>query len=154
MIYKLVLVLLLSVTFSIVSAQTKANNNLYLLFDGDYKVTRSQLSTTINKQYFPDEFDIYGQESIDGKSKILRLYFSTINKYRHHVTDSLEMKNLKLFPFHKVASIKNIHFDSDDKRNFPFAKIYMVEKLTPNQFKIIEVRSYIGSDEFTRSPTN
>jgi len=149
-------ILLLFAGFSAYS-QSKVKVDLYLFFESDsntLKFERKQTPTYLNGQYFPDGYDIYAVKTIsdDKKKMILTLLFATINKDRYRVTDSIELKTKKVIPFKNVFQLKGIRNDTSDKKNFPYAKVFIVEKLSANQFKIIQVHSYIGSDVVSSGP--
>ena len=148
--------ILLFISFS-TCAQNKIKHDLYLYFSPDsnsYKLIRKQNASIINNQYFPDEVDVYGLKFIseNGTNIIYKLFFSTTNKNRYSVTDSLGLKGKKIVPFKNLPLTKGIQFDSTDKKNFPYAKVFIIEKIAKEQFKIIQVQSYIGSDEINSQP--
>ena len=82
------------------------------------------------------------------------LVFSTININRYSVTDSVSIKKLKIVPFKNLRFLKGIYYDTSDKKNFPYAKVFIIEQITKSQFKIIEVHSYIGSDTIQKRLIN
>ena len=138
-------------------AQKPIKKDLYLYFTPDspnYKYTRSQNPVTLHGIPYPDAADIYSTKylSEDGTYWIRNSYFVTINKNRYRVTDSLEFKALKPVPYQNLPNIKDVGIDTSDKLNFPFRNVYVIEKLSPNQFKVVQVSTYIGSDKVLYSP--
>ncbi len=138
-------------------SQSNKKRDLYLLFKPDstcFKWERKQTPSYINNQYFPDRYDVYGVKTINNtrKRETLTLLFSTINKNRYRITDSVEMKKRTIIPYKDVLQVKGIHFDTSDQTHFPYTNVFIVEQLDLNQFKIIQVQSYIGSDVVSSQP--
>ena len=155
----IILSILLLFSYLAVYPQVKAKSNLYLYFSPDsnsYKLIREQTPSIINKQYFPDKYEVFGLDytSDDGKYYVSSIVFSTININRYSVTDSVSIKKLKIVPFKNLRFLKGIYYDTSDKKNFPYARVFIIEQITKSQFKIIEVHSYIGSDTIQKRIIN
>lgn len=137
-------------------AQKKVKKDIYLFFTPEapnYKYSTPQSTGPIRGKIYPVEIDVYGTiyPSADGLKKIRNSYFMTINKNRYRVTDSVEFKSLNAIPYQNLPSIKGIERESSDARFFPYKNVYVIEKMGGNQFKIVQVRTYIGSNQVTYS---
>jgi len=148
---------LIALSSGLAFGQSKEKPSLYLFFESDsnsLKVERKQTPTYSNGEYLPDRYDVYGFKTIDKERNIVivNLPFATINKYRYRVTDSVEVKGKTIIPLKNVLRLRDVHYDILEKRHFPYSKIFIVEKLSANQFKIIQVHSYIGSDVVSSGP--
>ena len=133
--------------------QTKIKPTLYLFFEenaakGMYKITRKvsgviRPDKKINRPEY--EYDIYDYEySLQDTTRKYTCKLVTVNKDNYCIRDSSFIKNVK--QFNDVKNIKSFSYDTSDYKRFPFKKVFIVEKFATNQYKIIEVSTYIGSD--------
>ncbi len=131
--------------------QTKPT--LYLFFEentvkGMYKITRKDEAfirpdKNINRPEY--EYDIYDYEySLQDTTRKYTCKLVTVNKNNYCIRDSTFIKNVK--QFNDVKNIKGFSYDTSDYKRFPFKKVFIVEKFATNQYKVIEVSTYIGSD--------
>ncbi|WP_449439586.1 hypothetical protein [Pedobacter steynii] len=154
MTYKLVIVFLLTMTVGSTFGQTKVKKDLYLYFEADsaksLKQTRlNEGYTRRGKVYLPVEYETYGIKYIsnDKESEIYDILFLNPNKNVYCVIDSNILKSKKVVPYKDLRGIKGIYEEVSDKKRFPYRKLFIVEQIEKNQYKVVEVQSYIGSDD-------
>ncbi len=155
MTYKLVIVFLLTMTVGSTFGQSKVKKNLYLYFKADsarrsFKETiKNEGYTRRGKIYLPVEYEVYGiiYISEDKKTEHLKRMFVNLNKNVYCVIDSNILKSKKMVPYKDLRNIKGIYEDVSDKKRFPYGKVFIVEEIERNQYKVVEVQSYIGSDD-------
>ncbi|WP_139298379.1 hypothetical protein [Pedobacter hartonius] len=118
---------------------------IYLYFQDDdgksmSKVTRNAVKT--------DVYTIYWYLHIkQDKDHIRRYAFCPIDESTFEYKDEKFVKTM-VTTIDKVKNIPCFGYDTTDKKRFPFSKIYIVEYIKPDQYKMVEVNSYIGSDYF------
>jgi len=134
--------------------QSKIKKDLYLYFEADsaksLKETRLiEGYTRRGKVQLPVEYEIYEIKYIseDKKTEHLKKMFVNLNKNVYCVIDSNILKSKKAVPYKDLRSIKGIYEDVSDKKRFPYRKLFIVEQIEKNQYKVVEVQSYIGSDD-------
>ncbi|MGE6220674.1 hypothetical protein ACQKCH_12675 [Nubsella zeaxanthinifaciens] len=94
---------------------------------------------TISRAY---DYDIYTFKDTE-HSRYLKL--ATINKDIFFIKNATFVKRNGIL-FEKIKGNDNIYFDSTDAKNFPYRRIFVVEALDKDKFKVIQVNTYIGSD--------
>jgi hypothetical protein len=134
------------------SGQTKIKPSLYLFFEenpakGMFKENRKiealiRPEKKINRSAY--EYDIYTYRFSRDTPREYRYKLVTINKENYCIRDSTFIKNVK--QFNDVKNIKGFSYDTSDYKRFPYKKVFIVEKFATNQYKVIEVSTYIGSD--------
>lgn len=155
MIYRYVIIFLLTLASGSVFGQNKAKKDLYLYFEAD-SAGQSIKETRLNegysrrgKVYLPVEYETYGIKYIsdDKKNELYDILFLNPNKNVYCVIDSNILKSKKAVPYKNLKSIKGIYEEVSDKKRFPYRKLFIVEQIDKNQYKVAEVQSYIGSDD-------
>jgi hypothetical protein len=141
----------LLLSFSSSFGQTKIKPTLYLFFEenaakGMYKITRKSEAIIRPKKKIniPEyEYDIYTyQYTLQDTTRRRRYKLQSLNKNNYCIRDSSFMKrNVK-----KFEVLKNIHYDIFDHKNFPYSRVFIVEYISANQFKVIQVSTYLGTD--------
>jgi hypothetical protein len=131
--------------------QKKIKPDLYIFFQenhskGMFKESRKDeaLIRPEKKKYIPEyEYDIYTyQYTLQDTTRRRRYKLQTLNKNNYCIRDSSFMKrNVK-----KFEVLKNIHYDIFDHKNFPYSRVFIVEYISANQFKVIQVSTYLGTD--------
>ena len=132
--------------------QTKVKPDLYIFFQenlekGMYKITRKSEAQIRPKKKIniPEyEYDIYTyQYTLQDTTRRRRYKLQTLSKSNYCIRDSSFMKrNVKQFEV-----LKNIYYDIFDHKNFPFSRVFIVEYISANQYKVIQVSTYLGSDD-------
>ncbi|MGB4776449.1 MAG: hypothetical protein WBP45_14830 [Daejeonella sp.] len=99
-----------------------------------------------NKKYIPKTiYDVYGYQLGESREKD-RYKFTTINRDNYCMRDSnFVRKNAKQFK--SVKDIKGFFYDSTDYKRFPFKCVFIVEYIDVNRYKVVQVNTYIGSDQ-------
>jgi len=156
MIYKIVILIACSILFFATSrAQSLKKGDLYLYFQKDstkriYKTNvTSKLVIRKNKKNIPaEDYDIYNYSYISADGKTERIYklLSTINKANFCISDGSIFKKFKVLPYRNLEKIKG--FISPDWNNdaFKFKRVFIIEKKSENEFKIIQVQLYFPFD--------
>ncbi|MCZ4245077.1 hypothetical protein [Pedobacter punctiformis] len=150
MINKLNILLIFVVSSCI--AQQKQKSDLYLYFKPDsltYKTTQKENTDIVRKgKVFSAkyDYDIYTWQYFTEGNIRHRYRLMTINKPEFSFKDSTFVKN-KAMTFAQIKSNKSIYFDSTDSKRFPFRKVFVVEYISSNKYKLVEVKTYIGSDD-------
>ncbi len=151
MIYKFIILSGLLLGFNTCLGQKKVKPDLYIFFKenplkGMYKTTYKDSAVIrpdkkINRPAY--EYDIYTYTYVLQDTTRKRRYkLETISKDNYCVRDSNFMKkNTKQFDV-----LKNIRYDIFDYKRFPYKRVFIVEYLSTNQYKVIEVSTYLGSD--------
>lgn len=94
---------------------------------------------TISEKY---DYDIY---TYSDENNSFRYRLATDDKNRYSVKDqAFFMKNG--ITYDKLKKNKNIYYDSSDLKNFPYAKVFILEYVSQNKYKLIQVGTYLGSD--------
>lgn len=142
---------ILLVNFKSSSGQKKVKPDLYINFEenpgkGMYKITRksSAVLRPDKKINTPEyEYDIYTyQYALQDTTRKRRYKLQTLSKSTYCVRDSGFMKrNAKPFEV-----LNKIEYDIFDTKRFPYKRVFIVEYLSPNQYKVIQVSTYLGSD--------
>lgn len=157
MIFKasILIISLLCLTHSVFS-QAIPKKDLYLFFQENsertiFKQTRSDtaLYNRTTKLRSPAyNYDIYAYTNLIDKKGIKRvLAFSPQDKNQYFISDTTFVA-FAAKKIDEIINISGIFFPVDDKRYFPFNRVYIVEYLSENKFKIIEVDTFIGQDFF------
>ena len=143
------IIFILFITFTNCSAQQNVKQNLYLFFNensnnGMSKEARIQKEVIKNGRimYPKYDYDIYTYLNEKRKS---RYRLATINKSVYSVKDSIFVKKYSK-TFDQVKHLENLYYDTRDTKRFPFNKVFIVEYISPNKYKVIQVDSYMGSD--------
>lgn len=148
MIYKInIILLLLAVNSNLVQKRTKPD--LYILFKEDNivmskQVRKSEKPVVKNGKIISDRFD-YDIYTYSDSSNSQRYRLATINKNDYWITTTSFVKRNGV-KFSQIKNIKNIHYDTTDFKKFPYRKVFVVEYLKNNQYKVIQVNTYMGSD--------
>lgn len=133
--------------------QRNIKPDLYLFVEeshekGMFKETRKNEAfirpdKNINRPEY--EYDIYTYVFISkNTTRQYKYKLVTINKNNYCIRDRTFIKNVK--QFNNVKNIPGFSYDTSDYKRFPFKKVFIVEKFAANQYKVIEVSTYIGSD--------
>jgi hypothetical protein len=141
----------LLLSFNSSFGQTKIKPTLYLFFEenaakGMYKITRKvsgviRPDKKINRPEYG--YDIYGyQLGADRESD--RYKFATMNINNYCIRDSnFVKKNIK--EFDAIKNTKGFFYDTSYK-GFPYKRVFIIEYISANQYKVIQVSTYLGSD--------
>ncbi len=134
-------------------AQKKGHSmpDLYLYFkvdsaQGALKITKQsskigpQDKGNVPAQYY----DVYYYQYIaaDGRKQFTYQLFSTLEKNNYCISDSSIFKKHKVLPYKELEKIKGLISDEWTEKSFGYKKVYLVEKLHENQFKVSQVRLY------------
>lgn len=132
-------------------AQQKAKSDLYLYFKPDslsYKMNYKQAKdiTRKGKVVSPRyDYDVYTWQYFSDSKIRQRYKLITVNKGNYSFRDSAFVKT-KAKTFKQMRKNKAIFYDSSDAKRFLFRNIFIVEYTSPNKYKIVQVQSYIGSN--------
>jgi hypothetical protein len=149
----IIVILLTGVSFYSKSSfgQTKVKPDLYIIFQenhskGIFKESRKDgaLIRLEKKKYIPEyEYDIYGyQLGADRESD--RYKFVTMNINNYCIRDSnFVRKNAK--EFDAIKNTKGFFYDTSYKA-FPYKRVFIVEYISANQYTVIQVSTYLGTD--------
>jgi hypothetical protein len=129
-------------------SQTKIKPDLYLYFKEDtskhiYKVFEI-LKAHNNKEEKVDVFCYNLDERKDGKRLVLA-YIPINSQIFNYRDESFLQSSVK-----KIEQIKDIDALKYGiaEKGFPFKKVYIVEYMSPNKYKVTQVTSYIGSNYY------
>lgn len=151
MIYKTLLSLLVIFLFNSCYAQKKIKPDLYLYFQTDtskriYKTSIESKAIISNNKIESSgyNYDIYHYSyiSVDGKTKWIYQLFSTVNHNKYCVVDNSVFRKHKILPYNKLEKIRGLISDQWDNKNFDYSKVFIIEKISENQFKIVQVQLY------------
>ena len=150
MIYRLSLILIFIA--SSCHAQHKAKPDLYLYFKPDsliYKINQKRTEDIIRKGKVVSpkyDYDVYTWQYLSDYNIRRRFKLMTIDKSNYYLKDSVFVKkNAKTFE--QIKNNSSIFYDSTDTKRFPFRKIFIAEYIATNQYKIVQVQTYMGSDQ-------
>ncbi|WP_443939817.1 hypothetical protein [Pedobacter sp. MW01-1-1] len=157
--------LMIILSFTSAFAQKKIKPDLYLMFQIDsskriYKINvKSVASAKLDNKPIPEkDYDIYTYSyiSYDGKTERIYKLFSSIDKHNYRITDSSFFKKQKVFPYRNLEKIKGLISEEWDAKNFAFDKVFLLEKIAENKFKIVQVELYFPFDShgFLSRPVN
>ncbi|MFM6954435.1 MAG: hypothetical protein ACKOWL_05565 [Sphingobacteriaceae bacterium] len=131
--------------------QKNIKPDLYLLFKeniakGMFKESRKDeaLIRPEKKKYIPEyKYVIYGYQ-LGADREGDRYKFATMNINNYCIRDSnFVKKNVK--EFDAIKNIKGFFYDTSYKE-FPYKRVFIVDYINANQYKVIEVSTYLGSD--------
>jgi hypothetical protein len=156
MIYKLSFIgILVFLLCNSAFAQKKTKPDLYLYFQIDsskriYKSNvKSKVESRINKKIVTTEdYDIYNYSYITADGKTERIYklFSSLDKNNYCVSDSSIFKKHKILPYKDLEKIKGLISSEWNSKIFAYKKVFVVEKITENQYKAVQVQLYFPFD--------
>lgn len=149
MTYKYALLLaLLALNINFVQQATKPN--LYILFKENNdagmskQVRKDEKAVIKNGRTISQKYDYDLYTYVDSKSSS-RYKLATIDKNNFFIANTSFAKKHAV-TFDQIKANKNIYYDSRDFKRFPYKRIFIVEYLKNNQYKVIQVDSYMGSD--------
>lgn len=145
--FRHIILFILLIGYNTSSAQKKTE--LYLLFKKDDNDMMSKQQRKSNNQVIKKGKIISGKYDYDvyiflDKATSFSLKLATNDKTTFCIKDSSFVKK-HAKSYEQVKTNKNIYYDSRDK-NFPYEKVFVVEYINQNQYKVIQVDTYIGSD--------
>lgn len=148
--YNYTILIVFSLTFSNSLAQTKKKPDLYLFFKEDLntgmiKQERTDEHATLKNGKIISSKRDYSIYTFRDKSNSSHYKLSTINKSVFCIKDGLFAKKHAI-SYLEISTNKNIYYDSRDSRNFPYEKVFVVEYINENEYKVIQVHTYMGSD--------
>jgi hypothetical protein len=122
---------------------------LYLFFKEDTSNGMSKQQRKNDNQVVKNGKIISGKYDYDiyiflDKAISFSLKLATIDKKNYCIKDSLFVKKYAK-SYKQLKANKNIYYDTRDKK-FPYKKVFIVEYINQNQYKIIQVDAYMGSD--------
>lgn len=145
--FRYIILFILLIGYGTSSAQKKTD--LYLLFKkvnngimskqqrkSDNQVVKK--GKIISRKY---DYDVY---MFLDKATQFSLKLATTDKKTLCIKDSSFVKK-HAKSYEQVKTNKNIYYDSRDKK-FPYEKVFVVEYINQNQYKAIQVDTYMGSD--------
>lgn len=152
MINKVLIIIGILLSFNTSFGQKKIKSDLYLFFEenpskGMFKESRKveaiiRPEKKINRPEY--EYDIYGYQ-LGAIRESDRYKFATININNYCIRDSnFVKKNTK--EFNDIKNTKGFFYDTSDYKRFPYKRVFIVECLSANQYKVIQVSTYLGSD--------
>lgn len=133
-------------------AQKNVKPDIYILFrENDslgmqkYTYIQSEVISKSTRNKAKNIYDVYGFQLKETREKN-RFKFATININNFCTRDSdFVKKNAK--ELHKIKDTKGFSFDSTDTKRFPFNRVFIVEYINENLYKVIQVNTYVGSDQ-------
>ncbi len=150
MIYKQFLICLISnLLYVSTYSQNTVKPDLYLYFQTDTAIgnfkTHIKSNPVIrnNKIVSPaiDE-DIFHYRVLTTNKEYNYSLFATLDNNNFCVSDSTLFKKKKILPYKDLEKIKGLIADQWDKKVIAFKKVFIVQKITNNQFKVNEVQLY------------
>ena len=150
MICKLFLIgILNSLLYITVMAQTPTKPDLYFYFQtdttiGNFKTHIQSDPVTRNNKIVAQriDIDIFHYRVLSADKQYDYSLFATLEKNNFCVSDSSIFKKKKLLPYKNLEKIKGLIADEWDKKVVTFNKVFIVQKIADNQFKINEVQLY------------
>ena len=88
------------------------------------------------------DIDIFHYRVLSANKEFNYSLFATLDKNNFCVSDSSLFKKKKIFPYKNLERIKGLIADEWDKKVITFKKVFIVQKIANNQFKINEVQLY------------
>ena len=144
------LLLIFCLACTLCSAQKKSKADLYLVFkkettDVMSKQQRKNSSAVVrNGKTISTAYD-YDTYTFVDKKYSRHFKVATINKNKFSIkTAAFVIKNGTTFE--QLKDNEKIYFDSTDSKRFPYRKVFVVEELDKNRYKVIQVNTYMGSD--------
>lgn len=145
--FRHIILFILLIGYNTSSAQKKTD--LYLLFKKDNNGIMSKQERKSDNQVVKKGKIISGKYNYDvyiflDKATQFSLKLATIDKKTYCIKDSSFVKK-HAKSYEQVKTNKNIYYDSRDKK-FPYEKVFVVDYINKNQYKDIQVNTYMGSD--------
>lgn len=150
MIYKQFLICLISnLLYVSTYSQNTVKPDLYLYFQTDTAIgnfkTHIKSNPVIknNKIVSPAiEADIFHYRVLTTNKEYNYSLFATLDNNNFCVSDSTLFKKKKILPYKDLEKIKGLIADQWDKKVIAFKKVFIVQKIANNQFKVNEVQLY------------
>lgn len=144
---KTLLFMVIVFTTSLCYSQRKHRPDLYLYFDNsqENKMVKQRFTQTrdINGKEQKFGYDIYRFYLSIKPKKTLALMAEADSGYRY--TDK-SFADKYARQIDDIKDIPGIGYDTADSKRFPFRNVYILERDSSGRFKVIKVRSYIGTD--------
>ncbi|KLT64714.1 hypothetical protein [Pedobacter sp. BMA] len=134
----------------LVFGQSKIKPDLYLYFKPDSlnKIYKSDLtcrnSDSRNDQQSSEAKHIYHYSYVsnDGKKEYSYELLSSSPQDHSFITDKSIFIKKHIVPYQNLEKIKGFIADSWDSKVFPYRKVFIVEKISKDKFKVIQVQLY------------
>ena len=147
----LVCIIFFGCFFSKSLAQKPGKADLYFLFkpDSSSYIFKTHIKENAvirkGKRGSPSQdYDIYhyGYTIPDKKQRIKLMLFATVDRNNFTVKDSTFFLIHRLREYKHLENIEGLISDDWNPLKIPFNKVYVVEKIGENQFKLIQVTMY------------
>jgi len=143
--------LLLFLIVNFLSAQGQ-KKDLYLYFKVDsskviYKKylkigETKRLDKKIDRSATEHDIYMYSYLSDDGKRVLIYDLFASLDKNNYCVGDTSIFKKYKILPYKNLEKINGLISDQWNDKNFAYKRVFLVERIDKNQFKIIQVQLF------------
>ncbi|WP_340380837.1 hypothetical protein [Daejeonella sp.] len=91
-------------------------------------------------------YDVYYYRGLPAKSGPKKEFaFATIDKTYYYIADSTFLLH-STKKIDEVLNIEGIGYDTSDTKRYPFKKVFIVEFLAENKYKVIQVNTFIGTE--------
>jgi hypothetical protein len=148
-VYKfMILLICLSFIIGGCYSQTKQKKDVYLYFKEDlskhiYKGFANLKATNEDKE--EKRYDVYWYKLTNKKNgRPLIFAYVPVNMHKFEYKDESFVKS-SVKTIEQLQDIDSFGYDTRDEKRFPFKKVYIVEYVAHNMYKVIQVETHLSS---------
>ncbi len=116
---------------------TRKDSSAYVYFE---EKMRAENEVSTYKLDF-GEYDVFVFEVWEPRKRTL---YTTFNKHKYRLVDSVFVQNLSVQPSDWLIDISNFAPDQDLIKSKKYNQVFILEKTDENTYKMIEIVGYIG----------
>lgn len=132
---------------TIVQGQQLKKPTLYLYFDSSntslYFKDYQKTTIKVKGKRVPYRYETYHFKILPENIKRVALVNDNLDNYK--IVDSLFVKKYAV-AINDIKNVSKIRFDTYNNKRFPYSKVYVLELISLNKYKLFEVRTMLDSN--------